>query len=97
MSEPRRGLTHDTPAIYQIRLQGKLDACLIEYLEMAISIVQAPNDTHETILRGWLADQAALLGVLNNIYDMGYSLLSVECLEFGTTSREERKRNRRQE
>ena len=97
MSEPRRGLTHDTPAIYQIRLQGELDERLIEYLEMEIIIVQAPNDPHETILRGWLADQAALLGVLNNIYDMGYSLLSVECLEFGFKSGEERTGNIRQE
>jgi hypothetical protein len=35
-----------------------------------------------TILKGRLVDQAALLGVLNNAYDLGFPLLSVKCLEW---------------
>lgn len=93
MGEPRQSLTHDTPAIYRIRLQGELDEHLSEYLEMEISIVQTPSGTYETILCGWLADQAALVGVLNNMYDMGFSLLSVESLDIGNPERRECDKN----
>ena len=81
MDKPRRRLYRDTPAIYRIRLQGILDQSLHEYLDMTITVVQAPNDEPETILTGQMVDQAALLGVLNNMYDIGFSLLSVECLD----------------
>ncbi len=36
-----------------------------------------------TILMGRVADQSALIGVLNSLYDMGYPILSVEYLEAG--------------
>jgi hypothetical protein len=81
MSEPKQGLTHDTPAIYRIRLQGELDERLSEYLEMSVSVAQGIDGLYETILSGWLVDQAALLGVLNNMYDMGFPILSVESLD----------------
>ena len=89
MNKPNRSLTRDTPALYRIRLQGMLDESLNEYLDMAITVVQVSNDAHETILCGWLADQAALLGVINNLYDIGFSLLSVECLDIDFTGRKE--------
>jgi len=34
-----------------------------------------------TILMGRLIDQAALIGVINSLYDLGCPLLSVECVE----------------
>jgi hypothetical protein len=36
-----------------------------------------------TILLGRLADQSALIGVLNALFDIGYPILSVEFLETG--------------
>lgn len=32
----------------------------------------------ETILSGKVIDQAALMGILNNLYDLGYTILTVE-------------------
>ena len=32
----------------------------------------------ETILSGEVIDQAALMGILNNLYDLGYTILTVE-------------------
>jgi len=58
-----------------------LDKSWQEYLGMTISVVEAPTEAPVTILSGRLIDQAALIGVLNNVYDLGLSLLSVECLE----------------
>ena len=34
-----------------------------------------------TILTGILVDQAALIGVINTLYDLGCPLLVVECVE----------------
>ena len=36
-----------------------------------------------TVLEGELTDQAALVGVLNSLYEMHLAVLSVECLSAG--------------
>ena len=36
-----------------------------------------------SILTGRLADQSALIGVLNSLHDIGCPILSFECLEAG--------------
>ena len=83
MDEPRRQLRRDTPATYRILLQGSLGESWSEYLNsMVITSARAVDGAPLTILTGRLVDQAALLGVLNNAYDLGFSLLSVECLEW---------------
>jgi hypothetical protein len=75
-------LQRDTPAHYRIRLQGKLDQSWSEYLDgMTISVAQTADGAPVTVLTGQLVDQAAIVGVLNNVYDLGFPLLSVECLE----------------
>ena len=74
-------LRRDTPATYRIRLQGKLDESWSDYLDgMTITIAQTASQIPVTILTGRLVDQAALIGVLNNLYDLGFPVLSVECL-----------------
>jgi len=45
---------------------------------MAISVRQATEKPAVTTLRGELIDQAALMGVLNTLYDLGFTLLKVE-------------------
>jgi hypothetical protein len=83
MDEPSRPLRRDTPATYRIRLQGSLGESWSEYLNsMTITPSRAVDGALVTILTGRLVDQAALLGVLNNAYDLGFPLLSVECLEW---------------
>jgi hypothetical protein len=81
MDEPNRQLRRDTPATYRIHLQGLLGESWSEYLNsMTITPAQTVDGAPVTILTGRVVDQAALLGLLNNAYDLGFPLLSVECL-----------------
>ena len=69
------------PGIYLIRVAGRLDARWIERLgglRMAARV--DGDDAPNTELTGYLADQAALYGVLNTLYDYRYPLLYVEYL-----------------
>ena len=76
--------TMQEPAIYRIRVRGHIDAKWSERLEaMNITEVQRSDRENETILVGRLADQAALAGVLNTLYEQHLPVLSVDCLEEG--------------
>jgi hypothetical protein len=48
---------------------------------MEIHHVVEPEACHITTLVGRLPDQAALIGVLNHLYDLGLALISLECLQ----------------
>ena len=67
-------------ARYRICLSGFLDASWSEMLAgMSVINWQIEDDRFLTLLRGELVDQAALFGVLNLVYDLGMSVLLVEC------------------
>ena len=51
------------------------------YSGMTIKHEGDPKGYAMTILMGRVADQSALIGVLNSLYDIGYPILSVEYLE----------------
>ena len=69
----------DLPAIYRIRIKGYLDDSWSDRLGgMEIKVMEQAEDAPETILVGWLPDQAALCGVLNALYSLNLALLSVE-------------------
>ncbi len=71
----------DVAVIYQIRAKGSLDESWSDSASgMDIATEQNGGETI-TILTGALADQAALSGVLNLLYDLGLTLLSVESLD----------------
>lgn len=80
--KPDRTLQRDTPAAYQIRLQGTLDSRWSEVVSMRIDTARTPDGHAVTTLEGELPDQAALLGVLNLVYELGLPLLAVECEDF---------------
>jgi hypothetical protein len=64
--------------VYEIRIEGQIDACWSEWLEgMKIT----PLETGETVLAGEVVDQAALFGLLNRIRDMNLRLICVESKE----------------
>ena len=70
------------PAIYRIRVHGKLDAGWSDRVEgMNITTATPEGGEAQSILVGRLPDQAALSGVLNTIYELHLPVLSVECLE----------------
>lgn len=87
-SAPSKGLKLETPAVYRICVQGRLDHNWSDRLGgMAIRSSSSLESAPTTILEGHLADQAALSGVLNTLYDLHLPLLKVECLECQETSR----------
>lgn len=75
----------DGPAIYQIQIQGRLHAVWSERLEnMAIRVSRSESGSCVTTLHGELLDQAALVGVLNQLYALRVTVLSVTRLEDAT-------------
>jgi hypothetical protein len=72
-------LEFHTPATYRIRVKGYLEDKWSDRLGgMVIKATGGPEGARETTLVGWLADQAALFGVLNTLYGLHLPLLSVE-------------------
>ena len=84
MEKDRQGVSLLEPAVYQIRIQGILDKNWSDYYGgMTIEHDGDPKQSAKTVLMGKLADQSALIGVLNSLHDIGYAILSVEYLQAG--------------
>jgi hypothetical protein len=73
-------------ARYVIRVRGALRASWSDRLG-GMRITPDEGDAGCTVLEGPLPDQAALMGVLNGLYDLGLPLLLVECVEGGDDGR----------
>jgi hypothetical protein len=70
----------DRPATYQIRVQGRIDKNWAGFLDgMLILLTTEEASPPVTTLEGELSDQAALLGVLNSLYELHLPILSVLC------------------
>ena len=79
---PRNPLPFDSPANYQIKLQGKIDQTWSDRLEgMTISLTTGEAGTLITTLEGELSDQAALAGVLKTLYELHLTVFSVKRLD----------------
>jgi hypothetical protein len=76
-------LTFDGPAVYRIRVHGKIPSRLSGRLEGMSIEVDASALPPLTTLTGNLQDQASLAGVLRTLYEMHLPVLSVECLNAG--------------
>ncbi|MGY1806952.1 hypothetical protein ACI8AF_06235 [Blastococcus sp. SYSU D00669] len=63
---------------YEIRLTGQLDRRWAAWFD---GLTLTPADDGTTSLRGPLADQAALHGVLQKVRDLGLPLLAVTRLD----------------
>ncbi len=64
----------DQPHFYEIRVEGILDTKWTRWFE-GFSL---RHENGQTILAGWVADQSALYGVFNQLFDLGLPLISVE-------------------
>lgn len=72
----------DSPAVYQIQLQGRLPQSWWNAVAgMAVDTAVVAGEEPMTVLRGEVADQAALCGLLNQLYDLQLTILSVVRLE----------------
>ena len=65
--------------IYRIRLEESLDRSFADWLG-EINII--PQENGETLLVGQFADQAALRGLLNQLWNLNFTLISFERLEY---------------
>lgn len=62
------------PAVYEIRVEGQIGQ---RWSDWFAGLSVSPQSSGETLLRGPLADQAALHGVLMKIRDLRLVLVSV--------------------
>jgi hypothetical protein len=75
------GFDIDMPATYRIRVHGHLIGDWIDDMWGGASVNVSPDPSGagvEMDLLGELRDQAALVGVMNALYNSGYTVLSVE-------------------
>jgi hypothetical protein len=78
----RKPIPFDLPATYEIIVQGRVDPTMSGILEgMTICQATVEADHPVTTLEGELSDQAALAGVLNTLYELHLTVLSVKRLE----------------
>jgi hypothetical protein len=75
-------ITLDQSARYCIHVQGKLGKNWASYFEeMDIVILEDMDRNPITILTGEMPDQAALQGVLQKLYNLGFPLISAKKIE----------------
>jgi hypothetical protein len=65
---------YDRPAIYEIRIKGKLDA---RWSRWFANLTVVPQPDGECLLTGPIRDQAALYGAIGRLRDLGLVLISV--------------------
>lgn len=68
----------DNAAIYQIRLKGKINTTLIQMTDDMQ--VRQEFDTETISIIGWLPDQSALIGLLNTLHDIHFTIKSVQII-----------------
>ena len=74
------------PARYEIRVAGVLDSRWTAWFDgLRISV-----EGDETVIRGLVADQAAVHGLLTKVRDLGLCLISVRRLDTGQAGNEAR-------
>jgi len=68
--------------MYRIRIQGNLDPRWSEWLaDMSIATEGTEAGGPAVVLTGFLADQAALRGVLNRLWDLNLAVISVNRID----------------
>ena len=70
-----------SPALYEIRVKGALDASWTQLADgMSLAVTHSGGES-VTALRFVVADQAALAGLLDSLFRLNITVLSVEALE----------------
>lgn len=68
---------------YEIRLNGHLDARWTDWFD---GLTITYDDDGDTLLTGWVVDQAALYGLLKKARDLGLPLVSANPVEPGLSA-----------
>jgi hypothetical protein len=69
---------HHNPGQYEIRLKGHLDSRWAAWFD---GLSLSHNSDGTTVIHGFVADQAALHGLLQKVRDIGVPLISVTQVE----------------
>jgi hypothetical protein len=85
MTPPPERIPLDQPATYLIQVQGRIAEGWLYCFDTLQSSVEGQDGSAVTTLTGQMIDQAALLGVLQNLYSLGLVLLRVARLDNGPT------------
>jgi hypothetical protein len=81
MGQRRQRINMFDPAIFSIRIQGKLGESWSEYFgAQSIQVEVDEAGLSSTILISEPVDQAALIGMINHLNGLGLPVVSVECL-----------------
>jgi hypothetical protein len=81
MEQQRQRINMFDPAVYFIRVDGKLGESWSEFFgvqSMSVEVDEAGLSS--TTLISKPVDQAALIGIINHLNGLGLPLVSVECL-----------------
>ncbi len=68
----------DRPATYHILVQGWVGERWADWVNGMAMVRHGGDDEPVTTLTGTVADQAALLGLLTKLYNLGFVLLEVK-------------------
>ena len=65
----------DKPSVFEIRITGQISG---QWSDWFSGMEIRTSDIDETILRGYLSDQAELIGVLNRLNALNLMIISVK-------------------
>ena len=81
--------TTSCAALYEIKIRGSLDDSWSDWFSgMAIIPDYIGLESRITTLRGTVADQSALRGILTRLWDMNYEIISFQKLSLLTNEEE---------
>lgn len=69
------------PAYCEFRVHGRLSQQSSPWFERMDITVDKSVTPSQTIIQGYIVDQATLLGLISRVRDLGLSLLSVNLIE----------------
>ena len=81
MGQPQQRINMFDPAVYRIRVQGKLGESWLDYFgaeSMSVRVDEAGRSS--TTLISEPVDQAGLVGMINHLNGLGLPVVSVECM-----------------
>ena len=81
MGQPQQRINMFEPAVFCIRINGRLGESWLEYFglqSMSVEVDEAGQCVTQLISEP--VDQAALVGMINRLNGLGLPLVSVECL-----------------
>jgi len=81
-SIPQQVINFSSSANFKIEVCGIIDKGMSDYFGgLTISHHITPDQVQISCLEGLVLDQAALIGILNALYDMRFTILKLEIVE----------------